>query len=292
MKQLDFMCIGVQKGATTSIHQILKQHPQIFLPNVKEVLFFDRDENFEQGISWYQEHFKEAKSTQTIGEVCPSYIYDAKAPKRIYDYNPNIKLILILRNPADRAFSQYKMRVGRGDEKRRFEDAVKTELQKIKNNEDYPLPEHYIARGFYDKQIIRYFELFDKKNILILLFKKDFLDNKKETIKKILDFINVDSSVSLPLNIKATPDVNWKSQFLNKILNTANPINQFAKKIIPSKKTRLKIKYFFSNFNQKATASKLELEEIRPFLINEVYKESILNLEKLIDKDLSNWLKI
>ncbi|MBN2664849.1 MAG: sulfotransferase domain-containing protein [Bacteroidales bacterium] len=291
MKQLDFMCIGVQKGATTSIHQILKQHQQIFLPSVKEVQYFDRDENFLQGINWYAEHYKDVTSEKAVGEVCPSYIYDEKCPKRIFDYIPKLKLILILRNPADRAFSQYKMRVGRGDEKRKFKDAVKSELQKIKNKENYPLPEHYIARGFYDKQIIRYFELFDKKNILILFFKKDFLDNKKETIKKILDFIEVDSNVNLPLNIKATPEVNWKNKKVDKLLNTANPINQFAKKIIPSKKTRIKIKYFFSNINQKATADKSELDEIKPFLINEVYKESILNLEKLIDKDLSSWLK-
>ncbi len=83
-----------------------------------------------------------------------------------------------------------------------------------------------------------------------------------------------------------------KSIKANEILNTAHPINQFAKKLIPSKKIRTNIKYFFTKLNQKSTADICELEEIRPFLINEIYKESILNLEKLIDRDLSSWYNL
>ena len=285
--KITFLGVGTQKGGTTSMYSILRKHPQIFLPDTKEIHYFDK--NYHEKIDWYLSYFKDIENYKAIGEITPNYMYDKDTPERIYnDLGKDVKLIFIFRNPADRAFSNYKMNIQRNNEQNSFKEAVEIDLERIKKKDDYDVVFHYIKRGFYDEQIKRFYKFFDKKNMLFLLFKEDTLKNREESFKKIYEFIGVDT-LDIPVNVKITPNVTFKSEKTDKILNTAHPINQFAKKLI---KLRTNIKYFFTKINQKPTANKSELEEIRPFLINEIYKESILNLEKLIDRDLSSWLKI
>ncbi len=292
MNKPNFLCVGAQKAGTTSLYNILKQHSQIFMPEQKELHFFDWEKNFNKGTNWYFSHFENSEKFIAKGEITPNYMYFETVPEKILKIlGKDIKLIFMLRNPAERAFSHYKMRIGRGFEKNSFEKAVNLELEELKK-EYYSLEHKYIDRGFYDIQIKRYLELFDKKNMFFMLFEDDFLKNKENSIKDLLKFLQVDDNEELALNIKNTPGTASKSEKADKILNTANPINRFAKKIIPSKKARTNIKYFFTKINQKATADKSELEKIKPFLTNEVYKESILELQDVINRDLSSWLKL
>lgn len=292
MDKPNFLCVGTQKAGTSSIHAILKQHSQIFLPRTKELHFFDREENYTQGIEWYSQNYSGITTETAIGEVSHGYLYSKNAPERIMQHlGKDVKLLFSLRNPADRAFSNYKMIVGRGLEKNKFKKAIKIDLKKIKNSEQYAIPFHYINRGFYYQQIQNFLKIFPKENMFFILFENDFLNNRKHTFEKIYNFLGVEYE-DISVNVKITPQTHYKNQNADKILNTTHPINQFAKKIIPSKKLRTNIKYFFTKLNQKPTANISELEEMRPFLINEVYKESILNLEKLIDRDLSSWYKI
>jgi len=289
MKKPMFFCIGAQKAGTTTLHYILNQHPEIFLPEIKEIHFFDRETNFSKGYDWYNIFFEDVKTEKAIGEICPNYLYDKKTAQRLFEFNPNCKLIVLLRNPAERAFSHYKMRFGRGDEKSSFKNAINRELQNIKKETEYPLSEHYISRGYYDIQLQKYFDIFDKKNILILSFEDDFLKNKNNTIKKILNFIGVNRNVNLALNVKATPEVSWKSEKVYNALYTKSKLNQFAKKIISSKNLRIKIKYIFSNLNQKSNRNKQELDELKPYLINKVFNKSIIELEKITELNFDNW---
>lgn len=285
-----FLCVGTQKGGTSSLYNILRQHSELFLPETKELHFFDYEENFAKGTDFYFSYFKDAKKNQKCGEITPNYMYDPKVPERIKTVlGSNIKLIFVLRNPADRAFSQHKMRVGRGGETMSFKQAIELELKELKKD-NYTLKHDYIHRSFYDEQIERYLKIFDKKNMLFIHFEQDFLRNREKTIRKIFEFLELNPDEKIGVNIKSTPGVKSKSERLDTILNTAHPINQFAKKIIPSKKLRTNIKYFFTKINQKPAAKISELEQMRPFLINEIYKKSILNLEKIIDRDLSGWL--
>ena len=286
-----FLCVGTQKAGTTSLYNILIQHSEIFLPEIKELHFFDREENFNKGINWYKQHFANSEDYKIRGEITPIYMYLDFIPKRIYnEIGRNTKIIFMLRNPADRAFSHYKMSIGRGFENNRFKNAIESELAELQKKE-YNLQLRYIDRGFYDIQIKRYTDLFDQKNLFFILFEEDFLKNRKQTIKNLLKFLQVNENENIGVNVKSTPGGTSKYKKANKILNTAHPINQFAKKIIPSKKLRTNIKYFITKLNQKPTADKSELEEIRPFLINEIYKDSILELEKLINRNLSSWYK-
>ena len=292
MNKPTFLCVGAQKSGTSSLYGILKQHSEIFMPEKKELHFFDRHENFAKGTDWYFNMFTNSEKYLVKGEITPNYIYKDFVPQRIFDIlGKDIKLIFMLRNPADRAFSQYKMRKGKINEKRKFQYLANLELMELQKK-TYNLNHDFMDRSFYDVQIKRYLKLFDKKNMFFIHFEEDFIQNREQTIKNVFKFLQVNEKEKIGVNIKSTPGVASKSKKANEILNTAHPINKFAKKIIPSKKLRTNIKYFFTKINQKPTADKSELEAMRPFLINEIYKDSILNLEKLINRDLSSWLKI
>lgn len=285
----NFLGVGTQKGGTTSMYSVLRKHPQIFLPDTKEIHYFDKQ--FSKGVDWYLSHFSEAENYKAVGEITPNYMYDPHAPKRIAQVlGTDIKLIFIFRNPANRAFSNYKMNVGRSNEKKSFKRAIESDLQKMKRGDNYPVVFHYIKRGFYSEQVKRFLKIFPRRNMLFLLFQQDTIDNRAVAFDQMYEFLGVDL-VNLPVNVKLTPDVQVRSPKADKILNTAHPINQFAKKLIPSKKLRADIKYFFTKLNQKPNADKAELEAMRPFLINEVYKNDILELQSLIKRDLSAWLE-
>jgi len=130
----DFIIIGVQRGGTTSLYKYMTKHPKIIPALKKEIHFFDN--KFGKGLSWYESQFmqnpffcllkRKRKSEDTItGEASPYYIYHPHVPKRISKILPNVKLIAILRNPIERAFSHYNHEVRLGAEKLSFEDALK-----------------------------------------------------------------------------------------------------------------------------------------------------------------------
>ncbi len=119
MNKPTFLCVGAQKAGTTSLYNIIKQHSQIFMPQKKELHFFDWHENFAKGNDWYFKKFQNSEKYLARGEITPNYIYKEYVPKRILDIiGKDVKLIFMLRNPADRAFSHYKMRVGRENEQK------------------------------------------------------------------------------------------------------------------------------------------------------------------------------
>jgi len=287
----NFLCVGASKTGTSSMYQILKQHNNIFLPEEKELNFFHK--NYNKGIGWYINFYQNAQENELIGEICPTYIYNSDSPLRIFQHlGKDVKLIFIFRNPADKMFSNYKMNLTLFNEKNSFKKAVELDEKRIQNNENYNVAFHYIKKGYYDEQLLRYLKYFDTKNMLFLIYEKDFKQNTKLTYKKILDFLNV-KQIDLFTDVKVIPGQQIKNKKIDKLLNTSNQLNQFMKKMIYNKKRRIAIKAFVTKFNKKKIlVDNSQLEELRPYLINDIYKDSILNLEKLINKDLSIWYNI
>ena len=101
----DFLGLGVQKGGTTSLHCLLEQHPQVFLPSVKEVHYFSL--NFASGEAWYRSQFASAEPEQRCGEITPYYLFHPQAAARVREALPQAKLIVLLRDPVERTLSQY-----------------------------------------------------------------------------------------------------------------------------------------------------------------------------------------
>ncbi|MCF8003312.1 MAG: sulfotransferase [Chromatiaceae bacterium] len=130
VKPLDFVIIGAQKSGTTSLFRYLEKHPRLFMPPEKELPYFSRDDLFNAG--WpalVAEHFAAARPEQLWGTASPQYLADPRVPKRLADANPNMRLVALLRNPIDRAFSHFTMSLRRGMETRDFDQAVEALLR-------------------------------------------------------------------------------------------------------------------------------------------------------------------
>ena len=129
----NFMCIGAAKSGTTSLYDILKQHSDIFLPSFKEPHFFDIPSVYQNGIEWYEKtYFQSVKNEKCIGDFSPTYLFDEHAPERILnDLGDNVKFIIILRNPVDRAYSHYLHSKRDEHENLSFKDALSLEKNRV-----------------------------------------------------------------------------------------------------------------------------------------------------------------
>ncbi len=287
-----FLIIGAQKSGTTSLHNILKQHSKVYLPPEKEIHFFCDDKKYVKGLSYYSSFFIDAGDEQLIGEITPRYIWKPYVAERIFkDLGNKIKLIAILRNPADRVYSHYKMDIKNGVAKKSISNIVNNQLKQIQNTNKFHTGLGHVSRGFYAKQIKRYLEFFPLEQMHFILFEDDFLKNREKTINDIFDFLNIekeDIMVSIKSNISGKP----KSKLFDTILNTPNFINRIAKKLIPSEKYKFLLKSKLLGINtDKSSFPDEEFESLKPMLIKDVYYDDIKELEKIINRDLSSWYK-
>jgi hypothetical protein len=220
----DFLIVGVQKAATTSLYYYLDQHPLILGSRPKEVCYFDRDANFEKGLPWYKQHFPNTRSpftTYKYFEATPEYVYRSYVAKRIFEFNPNTKIIIVLREPVSRAFSAWSMyqnfkkrsslpeAITKGYLKESdnnlfkefysvsqfpsFDEVINEDIRKSNVAEVVEEPS-IVRRGIYYPQVKQYFDLFGKDNVLVLGFNDLVGENKVKTLNLILNFINLPSS--------------------------------------------------------------------------------------------------
>jgi hypothetical protein len=197
----DFMICGAMKCGTTSLHYLLNKHPQICLPdskkNYNELHFFDNASNFAKGTEWYENHFKSCKANQKIGQTSPMYIFHREAPKRIFEYSPNVKLIFILRDPVRRAYSHYFTKVNNGSESLSFERALEIESTRMNESALFYGNYSYFTRGLYANQIERYLTFFSKEQ-MFFLSTHDLNDDTQNTLQKLLQFLEV-KALKLPM---------------------------------------------------------------------------------------------
>lgn len=291
--KLDFICIGAQKAGTTTLHNILKQHPDIYLPKIKETHYFDKEELYQKGVDWcWQEYYKSNYNKEEfVGDITPDYLYFKKVSKRIYkDNGKDTKLIVILRNPVDRAYSHYLMSKRRGYENLSFQEAVKREPERLKQGEFEYNHFSYIDRGRYAIQLKRYFEFFDRKNILILIFEKEIKQNLTETIQKIEQFLGV-QEMKLNIDIKSNPAREPVHKSLNQFLHGNNKFRHELSKLIPSQRFKYQVKQFLIELNmKKSNNGKTRLsEEEKRRLMQKYFIEDIKKLEQITTLNFSNW---
>lgn len=205
-----FLIIGAQKCGTTALYDMLVKHPQIIESSRKEVHFFDR--NFVKGKYWYRRHFptywklwqrsKKIKKPVVTGEATPIYLFHPLAAERIYRNLSEVKLICILRDPVDRAYSHYQHEVRFGVEPLSFEEALNCEAERLQGEEDKIRQDlhhkpfrfahySYQARGFYLQQLQRWWQLFGKDRILVL-FNEEMRSEPLSTLNTVLRFIGVE----------------------------------------------------------------------------------------------------
>lgn len=218
MEKVNFLIAGTQKGGTASMHKYLKQHPDVCVSDIKEIRFFvtnkyfTKNQNIEQNYLNYHTGFSPKSKHKVFGEATPKYMYDEEAVKRIAAYNPDMKFILLLRDPIERAYSHWNMFRDMGKEKDDFSTVIRIENLEIKDlvpkqNRKYS----YIDRGFYSEQIKFLWKYFPKENICII--KSNDLQSKPlQTLNIVFDFLNI--SKFTDIKIKALN----KREYLSPIL--------------------------------------------------------------------------
>src|SRR5712692_8321403 len=206
VERLDFIVAGAQKSGTTALHYFLSKHPDVVLPDKQEVHFFDDEAIFSQPVDYELLHRyfpPVAKSTTpkksglakpfgVAGETTPSYIYWKPAIERIWNYNPKIKLLVLLRNPVDRAFAHWNMQRFKGREPLDFLEAVKQEKSRITPPLSVQARRYsYVDRGFYSDQLERVFKLFPREQVMVIRF-EEFQNQKQQTLDSIFRFLGVE----------------------------------------------------------------------------------------------------
>jgi hypothetical protein len=287
-----FICVGAQKSGTTSLHDILKQHPDIYLPEIKETKFFHHSKEYSRGLEHYSNcFFSNAKSTQMIGEVDPVYMYDPEVAKRIHTMlGEDIKFIFILRNPALRALSHYHMSRRRGLESFSFEDAILREADRLKTGDFERSNFSYIDRGLYGKQIQCFLKYFPIENLHFIRFEEDFLRNRDITIKKLYSFLNL-KNVDFPTSLQSNEGVAPRFGYLNRLLFKDNYLTSMLKYIIPTSSLRLKIAQVIYKYNVKAIKKYKLDKNYTQGVINKYFLKDIKKLEKITALDFSSWYK-
>lgn len=205
----DFLIIGAQKAGTTALYAYVRWHPEIMGPSWKEVSFFDR--HFRGGERWYRASFparprqwltmQRNGSWPRVCEASPSYIFHPLAPGRVAGLMPRVRLIAILRNPVDRAYSHYHHEVALGREQLAFEDALDQEGERMRGEIERMIREPsyfsepwwnhtYLARGRYAEQLERWLAVFPREQLLVL-FAEELLRDPSETYACVLEFVGV-----------------------------------------------------------------------------------------------------
>ena len=292
----DFLIVGAARSGTTALYYYLKQHPQLFLPEVKEPCFFtfaDKKPDFIQGKfaftvtdqSAYKALFSKAKANQLKGEVSTPYLFlHDISISNIYKYHHSpeqIKIIIILRNPIERAFSQYKWKVRDGRESLSFMDALTIEQERKQKN--YSFDYFYAERGLYSEQIKHYLGKFKSVQIL---FYDDFKSNPENVLASICRFLSVDDS----FNFKKVKDSNAsskpKSVLFSRMVSAESKLKFKLLKLLPAS-WRLTLKEKLIRINASDHDDIMTSEE-RNYLRN-YYKEDLIKLQSLLDRQLPDW---
>lgn len=222
----DFIIIGAQKGGTSSLFSYLKQHPELHLSVIKEIHFFDN--HCSKGINWYRSHFPLKRFVKKIktGEASPYYMFHPLVAKRVYDHCPLVKLIVMLRNPADRAYSHYMMQNKRKvDPVPTFEEAIAIEnkrlsheIDKIINEPGYISINHqkfsYLNRGMYYQQLSEWFKYFYLGQFLFIK-SEEFFKNPSNELLKVYEFLGLRKELPAnfdPENVNYYPPMNEKTR--------------------------------------------------------------------------------
>jgi hypothetical protein len=199
----DFVIIGAQKCGTTFLYHLLGQHPHVRPAAKKEIHYFDH--HFGKGIDWYRSHFplpKRKKGRRSItGESSPYYLFHPHAARRMAQVVPEARLIALLRNPADRAYSHYQQELGRGHETLTFEEAIAAEETRLHGERDRMLEdEHYasfnhqnfsyLSRSIYVDQLAEWSRFFGRDQMLVLK-SEDVFDRTAYALKPVLDFLGL-----------------------------------------------------------------------------------------------------
>lgn len=300
----DFLIIGAPKSGTTSLYHYLTQHPQIFMSSNKEPYFFAFEGSRptfcgpgdEQAwinaqsvvnLSDYQQLFTKARDDQQCGEASTMYLYVKESCDRIYHYIPQAKLIAFLRHPVDRAYSHYKhlRRDGREWESD-FSQSMRKEHERIEQG--WSPAWHYRQVGNYCEQIKRFQQCFGPSQLKIFLY-DDLVSNPQKLCCDLFEFIKVDSSLEIDTSKRHnTTTAVRKNKAIHNFLTQPSKLKSTLRQVVPAHiRKPLSAKVYRKNAKSIASLSDALRSEL-----TDSFRAEILQLQDLIDRDLSHWLTL
>lgn len=296
----NFLIIGAAKSGTTSLYRYLEQHPQVYV-KAKEPGFFayegqdirlhgpEDQMRFDRRViadrTQYESLFADITTEKAYGEASVAYMYIEGTAERIHSHVPDMRLIAILRNPVDRAFSSYwHMRRDGREPLATFSEALQAEETRMQEGWDYIW--HYTRLGLYHNQLQTYYDLFSPHQIALFLF-EELQQDPTGVVREICRFLSIDDdfipNTSVKYNASGTPRLRTLHQFISH----PNRVKDALKPLVPlgvRKKMGIRLKSLNVNTNKPVMASETRKQ------LQELFCDDILRLQDLIDKDLSGWL--
>ncbi len=296
VNQPAFFIVGAPRCGTTALSQFLNQHPDVYLSYVKEPHYFGSDLKMRRGFrseKEYLELFEEAHHNQLCGEASTWYLYSKLAAQEIHAFNPDAKIIIMLRNPIDMIYSWYRHALLWGEETiENFRDALMAEEDRRqgkripKNTPTHKLLYTEIPR--YTEQVQRYYDVFDPGNVNVIIY-DDFKANQLLIVKDIFAFLGVAPDFT-PEIMVVNADGHVKSKALRRLTeNQPEVVRKVVRNLIP-RKLRTQIRHSIRQKNTEPSERDPLDPELRHYLINE-FADGITTLSSLLDYDLSHWMK-
>lgn len=269
----NFLGIGTYRAGTTWLYDALKDHPDIFLTDEKELMFFDR--HYKRGFGWYFNLFRGTKGEKFIGDISPTYLYSDEAPQRIYAYSKNIKLIASLRNPPDQIFSLYNLWRRRGYTNKDIA-AVLEEGELLQN-------------VLYWKRLSKYLEYFDKDQLLIIFF-EDLRRDPVAYLKQVYSFLGVPEWFSEDIYKKSNAARTPKSELLERSTAKAGDwLHRMGLLGLKSFLKKIKIVEALNSINTADSKKSDKLPDDLRQRINLFVEGDKKKLEEHVGRNLSFW---
>ena len=286
MRMPDFFIIGAAKAGTTSLYRYIGQHPDVFMSPLKEPDFFALEgeecpPKRINDIESYRALFSAAGKARAVGEASTLYLYSAKAPVRIRESIPEAKLIAVLRDPSERAYSNFLYwRQMHCEKLTDFRRAVKEEP--VRRSKGWRHNWRYVEKGFYADQLKRYYDLFGSDQIRVYLY-EDLRDDPEGVVKDAFRFIGVDESFCPDMSDRYKVSKVPRNAFAGALLRKKNLLRRALHPLVPRDVRRRVRERLLMSRPGPSPAMRSELVG--------VYREDILKLQTLIKRDLSEWLR-
>jgi Sulfotransferase domain len=285
----DFFIVGAPKAGTSSLYKYLSQHPNIFLSEPKEPHFFHNRRApgspvlGEKNLEEYLRLFEGVPDNVRAGEASTSYLYSANAAREIKEVCPDAKIMMILRNPVDRAYSQYWNHVRDGNEQLSFEEALRDEPERIENRRW--CGSYYVAGGRYAEQVARYLDDFGRDAVKVYLF-EELKRDAPGVCRDAFSFLGVDPDVPIDTREAYNRSGPPRSTLLSSLSYRLSK-NGFVARVLPVNLRRGAKEWLLKGNVRPAP----KMDPKTRARLQDAYSDDILRLGALIRRDLEHWME-
>ena len=260
----DFICVGAQRAGTTWLYECLREHPQVFVPEIKELQFFNA--RFDKGVAWYEQHFSMAEPHQHKGDITPNYLGLDYAIERMHEIVPAAKIIIILRDPVERVKSAYQL-----FKEQRFPDLSLVDACKQH--------EFLLSQSYYAEPLQQIFKRYNRNQVFVAYY-HDLSEDPKQFMRRVYDFIGVDK--------------NFVPEVINKRYNKV--VYPKLQNVILKLKLEFLIEWVKASplgdtIRKRAQRkpSEVSLPESDLDYFRSIFEDDIRCTEKILNVDLSRW---